>query len=309
MGYAPRRRLHVILVTGGTGFVGASIVEELLRRGKSVAVLGRDAAKVRARFGDRVEPREADVRDASSLAAAFAGADVVVNAVQFPGSPVEDRRKGHTFEEVDLKGTRHQVDAARAAGARRFVYLSGAGASRDATRHWYRYKWEAEKYLQDSGDGWTVLRPTWIYGPGDVSLNRILGLGRRLPFVPLFGDGKQDMQPVFVDDVGRIGADAALRPEAAGELLEVGGPEVMSMNDVIRTALDVMGRKRAIIHQPAAVGKAFGALASLLPSPQLSADAIEFITAPATADNTRLLAVLAPRLTPLREGLRTYLRP
>jgi NADH dehydrogenase len=254
-----------------------------------------------------VEPRVGDVREPETLAAAMAGVDVVVNAVQFSGSPIENRRKGWTFEEVDLKGTRHQVDAAKRAGVRRFVYISGVGASKDAEQHWFRYKWEAEKYLQDSGLEWVVLRPTWVFGPGDVSLNRFLGFAKLLPFVPMFGSGKQNMQPVFIDDVGRVAADCALKPEAANTLFEVGGPEVMSMNDVVKTALDVKAKRRMLLHQPVFVGKAIGTLASILPGAPLSADAIDFITHPAVADNTRLNDVLRPRLTPLREGLETYL--
>ncbi len=225
----------MILVSGGTGFVGSAIVRELLRRGEPVAVLGRDAGKVREKFGTAVEAREGDVRHPEDLAAAMAGVDVVINAVQFPNSPIENRRKGWTFEEVDLKGTRHQVDAARAAGVRRFVYMSGVGAAKESDKHWFRYKWEAEKYLQDSGIEWVIVRPTWVYGPDDVSLNRFLGFAKVLPFVPMFGKGEQMMQPVFIDDVGRVAADAALAPEAANRVFELGGPDVMSMNDVVRT--------------------------------------------------------------------------
>jgi uncharacterized protein YbjT (DUF2867 family) len=298
----------MILVTGGTGFVGSAIVRELLRRGEQVAVLGRDGAKVQQRLGAGVQARAGDVRQPETLAAAMMGVDVVVNAVQFPGSPVENRRKGLTFEEIDLKGTRNQVDAAKKAGVRRFVYVSGVGASRDSEKHWFRYKWEAEKYLQDSGLEWVIVRPTWVYGPEDVSLNRFLGFAKLLPFIPMFGDGKQAMQPVFIDDVGRVAADAALRPEAANRLFELGGPEVMTMNDVVKVALEVAGKKRPLLHQPALVGKTIGSVMSVLPKPPLSADAIDFITEPAVADNSTLAQVLRPKLTPLRDGLATYLK-
>lgn len=297
----------MMLVSGGTGFVGSAVVRELLRRDEKVAVLSRDAAKVREKFGPEVEVREGDVRDPATLAAAFAGIDVVINAVQFPGSPIENRRKGWTFEEVDLKGTRNQVDAAKAAGVRRFVYVSGVGASKNADKHWFRYKWEAEHYVQNSGLEWVIVRPTWIYGPDDVSLNRFLGFAKVLPFIPMFGDGKQAMQPVFIDDVARVIADAAQKPEAANQVFELGGPEVMSMNDVVKTALEVMGKKRPLLHQPVFIGKLLGSLPNIPPLPPLTADTIDFITEPAVADNTRVMEVLHPRLTPLREGLATYL--
>jgi len=297
----------MILVAGGTGFVGSAIVRELLRRAEKVAVLGRDGKKIRKLFDANVEVRAGDVRDPSTLGAAMRGVDIVINAVQFPGSPIENRRKGWTFEEVDLKGTRNQVDAAKAAKVRRFVSISAVGASRDADKHWFRYKWEAEKYLQDSGLEWVIVRPAWVFGPGDVSLNRFLGFAKVLPFVPMFGDGQQDMQPAFVDDVGWVSAEAALRREAANKIFEIGGPEVMSMNDVVRTALDVQGKKRLLLHQPVIIGKLLGSVASVLPGPPLTADAIDFITGSATADNTAMNEVLHPRLTTLRDGLRTYL--
>lgn len=297
----------MILVTGGTGFVGCAIVKELLRRGEKVAVLGRDGDKIHRRLGTEVEARTGDVRDTATLGAAMHDIDVVVNAVQFPGSPIENRHKGYTFEEVDLKGTRNQVDAAKAAGVKRFVSVSGVGASKDAEKHWFRYKWEAEDYLQKSGIEWVVLRPTWVFGPEDVSLNRLLGFASKLPFVPMFGSGNQDMQPVFIDDVARAAADCALKPEAANLVFEIGGPEVMSMNDVIATALEAKGKKRMLLHQPVFVGKAIGTLVGILPSPPLSADAVDFITGPATADNSLLLEVLKPQLTPLKEALKTYL--
>ena len=181
------------LVAGGTGFVGSAIVEELLKRGEPVAVLGRSAEGIRRRFGDSVEARAADVTQPETLAAAFNGIDTVINAVQFPGSPIEQPRKGWTFENIDYNGARHQVDAAKAAGVRRFVYVSGVGAAADAKKHWFRFKWQAEQYLANSGLEWVVIRPTWVFGPGDHSLNRILSFGKLLPFFPLFGRGKQDM--------------------------------------------------------------------------------------------------------------------
>jgi NADH dehydrogenase len=146
-----------------------------------------------------------------------------------------------------------------------------------------------------------------VFGPGDHALNRLLGFTKFLPFLPLFGDGKQDMQPVFIDDVGAVVGDAATKPEAANQLFELGGPDVMSMNDVLKTAMDVADRRRPILHQPMFVGKVLGTIAGVLPTPPLSADAVEFIAAPAVADTSNLQRVLSPKLTQLREGLATYL--
>ncbi|MDP3768389.1 MAG: NAD(P)H-binding protein [Dehalococcoidia bacterium] len=135
----------MILVTGGTGFVGAAAVRELARRSKRVAVLGRDASKIVRRFPDLdVVAREGDVTDPASLGAAFEGVDAVIDAVQFPNSPIENKRKGWTFEQVDYQGTVKQVAAAKEAGVGRYVYVSGAGAAPDAAKHWFVSKWRAD---------------------------------------------------------------------------------------------------------------------------------------------------------------------
>jgi NADH dehydrogenase len=234
----------------------------------------------------------------------------MINAVQFPTAPIEVPRKGWTFEQVDYQGTVNQVDAAKAAGVKRFVYVSAVGADLNGPKHWFRFKAMAEQHLRASGLEWTIVRPSWVYGPRDHSLNRLLGFTNFLPFMPLFGDGKQDMQPVFIQDVGRVVAQAATAPQAANQLFEVGGPEVMSMDDVLKTGLDVMGRKRFLLHQPMFVGTLIGKLLSLQPflTPPLTADAVDFVSRPAVADNTNLMNLLQPQLTPLRQGLESYLK-
>ena len=298
----------MILVTGGTGLVGAAAVRELARRGKQVSVLSRDASSVAQRFpGLTLEARQGDVGDSESLRAAFQGVEAVINCVQFPNSPIENKRRGWTFEQIDEQGTVRQVEAAGAAGVQRFVYVSGVGAAPDAEKHWFVSKWRAEEAVRDGGVPHVIVRPTWVYGPEDVALNRFLGFARRLPFVPSFGDGKQLMQPIFIDDLGRLLADAVERPEAQGQTFEAGGPERLAMNDVIRTALELAGRRRPILGQPAALGKLMATFLQLLPGPPLTPDAIDFITHEAVADNSALERVFAPQLTPLREGLATYL--
>jgi NADH dehydrogenase len=254
-----------------------------------------------------VEARQGDVREPSSLAAAFEGVETVINAVQFPNSPIENKGKGYTFEQVDYQGTVNQVEAAKAAGVGRIVYVSGADAAPDAEKHWFVFKWRAEEAVRASGITHVILRPTWIYGPEDVSLNRFVAFARRLPFVPTFGNGRQAMQPLFIDDIARLLADALDKPEADGQTFVVGGPERISMDDVVKTALDVAGLKKPILHQPAALGKLMATFLQFLPGPPLTPDAIDFITHEAIADNTALERVFAPKLTPLRDGLATYL--
>jgi uncharacterized protein YbjT (DUF2867 family) len=299
----------MILVAGGTGFVGGGIVRELARRGKPVAVLTRNAAKAATRFPHiEVEYREGDVRYPAGLAAAVQGVEVVIGCVQFPNSPIENQRRGYTFEETDAAGTERLVEAAKAAGVQRYIYVSGAGAAPDANYHWFRAKWRAETAVRDSGMTYVIFRPSWVYGPEDHSLNRFLGLSRYLPFVPIIGVGsKQRLQPVFIDDLGWAAAEAVDNRAADNKVFEIGGPEVLTMNEIVRTGLEILGRRRFLLPVPKTLMKAQASLLRFLPGPPLTPDAIDFITMDGLADSSELVETLGLRLTPLRDGLATYL--
>ncbi len=298
---------RTIAVAGGTGFVGEGIAAELHRRGHRVVVLSHRGEAARGALPDDIEIRTADIADPASLAPALAGVEALAIALAFPGSPMESSRRGWTFDQVDSQGTERLVAAARTAGVRRLLYISGAGAGPDAARHWFRAKWKAEEAVRASGLTWTIIRPTWIFGPRDASLNRFIGLARWLPVVPLTNSGRQLLAPVFIDDAARLAADSLTDSAADGQVFELGGPQTLTMRAIVDRALRVAGVPRPILPGPARLIKLAAWPMSLLPEPPLTPDAVDFINQPATVDLTALLARMPRRLTPLEEGLRTYL--
>ncbi len=298
----------MILVAGGSGFIGRAIVRRLVASGAEVAVVTahpeRSAARIAALGATAVI---GDVRDPASLGRAVAGMEAVVQALTFPTFPVEKKSRGFTFEEFDHLGTERLVRAAAAAGVGRFAYASGAGAAPDAPKTWYRAKWAGEEAIRATGIAAAIVRPSWVYGPGDRALNRFVTFYRRLPFVPVVGDGRQRLQPVFVDDVADV-FERALRPGAPTGTVEIGGPEVMSMDGVLTAMMDVIGARKPLVHVPAALPKLAGSVARFLPTAPLSPDAVDFLTGDALADTRGLLEAFPDvLLTPLREGLATYL--
>jgi len=298
-----------IAVAGGTGFVGGEIARELRRRGRHVIVLSSRGDGARGQLPDDIEMRKADVRDPASLGSALEGVNELVISLAFPGLPIEQPKKGFTFEEVDAAGTENLVAAAGAAGIGKVIYISGAGASHDAERHWFRAKARAEDAIRRSGMGWTIIRPTWVFGPGDVSLNRFLGFARVLPFVPMTNFGNQQLAPVYVRDVASLAADALEQEAAAERTLDIGGPEAMSMREVLHRAMDLAGTKKLLFPVPAALVKLVAWPMRFLPNPPLSPDAIDFVNQPATVDNEPLLAAMPRTLTRLEDGLSAYLGP
>jgi NADH dehydrogenase len=304
---APGLEPRVVAVAGGTGFVGGAIARELRRRGHQVVVLSSRGEASRGLLPDDVAIRQVDVTTGRGLPEALAGVDALVVALAFRNSPIEQPRRGQTFEAVDAGGTERLVAAARDQQLGAILYISGAGAAPDADRHWFRAKWRAEEAIRASGLRWTILRPTWIYGPRDVSLNRFVGFARRLPAVPLTNRGRQPLAPVFVDDVAAAAADLLVRPAGAEATFEIGGPEVLEMRDIVRRASRRAGLDRPIVPGPAPLLKIGAAPLTLLPSPPLTPDAIDFINQPAVVDPAPLRAALGREMRRLDEALATYL--
>ncbi len=328
----------VVAVAGGTGFVGGAIARALVARGYHVIVLTHrpvpagspdggapsrvalaDASSPRVPVmpdapepgasADRVEFRAADIARPETLARSLVGVDILVVSLAFRNSPIEAPRRGQTFEQVDALGTERLVAAAKAAGVGRLVYMSGAGAAVDAPKHWFRAKWRAEQAVRDSGISYTIFRPSWIYGAGDKSLNRFIGFSRWLPFIPQIGNGKQRMAPILVDDMGELVADALDSHATHNVTIDVGGPDTVSMDDVIRMALHVMRRRRPILHAPIFMMKIATAPLTLLPTPPMTPAAIDFVVQSAPVDTTELSRLLPRRLRTVAEGLATYMGP
>jgi uncharacterized protein YbjT (DUF2867 family) len=297
-----------VVVTGGTGFIGRNVVDQLLAAGLSdVAVTSRDPEH-HDLWPGRVQVLQAFAADALSLAKAVTRADVVVHTIQFPNHPVEDPGRGRTYMEVDGQGTVIAARVARAEGVRRFIYLSGAGAGEGRPQPWFKAKDIAEAAIRESGMEYALLRPSWIFGRGDRSMNRFVAFCRYLPFVPVIGDGRTPVYPIDVRDVARAVVYAVLREDTKDTVLALGGPERLTMDDVVRTIQRVIGTHRPIIHHPAGLMKLLSIPMRLLPHPPLSPGAIDFITQAVEMDPKPAMEYLGFTFRRLEDGLRDYLR-
>lgn len=296
-----------IVVAGGTGFIGREVVKRLLERGgDEVAVTTRDPAQSRSWPGP-VEQVQAFAGDRLTLGKAFTRADVVVNCIQFPNHPVEDASKGRTYMETDGHGTTIAVEAAKRVGVRRFVYLSGAGAGAGRPQPWFRAKEMAESAIRESGLEHGILRPSWIYGPGDHSMNRFVTFARSLPAIPVIGNGRTPVFPIHVEDVARQVVELVHRPDATDKALESGG-ERKTMDEVIRAIQDALGRRRPLVHHPVRLMKLLVLPMTLLPNPMLSPGAVDFITQEVEIDPRPANEYFGFVPRPLEAGLKGYVR-
>lgn len=296
-----------VLIAGGTGFIGSRIVDELLRRGgHRLVVMTRDPARARPRAG--VEYVRGDVTDPASLDAATQGIDIVVHTVQFPNHPVENPRKGWTYEKIDGEGTERMAAAAARNGVKRFVYLSGAGARPGRPEPWFKAKERAENAITSSGMEYVILRPSWIYGPDDRSMNKFVTFIKVLPVVPVIGTGQEHVQPAFITDVAKVAALAVDLPAATNRVFELGSKTPISMDDINRLIMRLLGKNKPLFHQPAWLVKIPATLLQYLPNAPLSPGAIDFITMDERVDASEAEAVFGVEFRSLESGLREYLK-
>jgi NADH dehydrogenase len=264
--------LSRITVFGGSGFLGRRIVERLAAAGAEVRVAVRHPERAGpltrvGRTGQIVTVR-ADVWDEATVGPALAGADAAVNTV---GHYVE--RGDASFEAIHGRGAMHVARAAAAAGVRRLVHISGIGANPESASPYVRARAAGEHLVREAFPGTTILRPSVMFGPNDF-LERLAGLARVLPAIPLFGAGEVKQQPVYVNDVAEAVARSLAVPEAAGQLYELGGPRVYPYRALVRLALDHAGRKRPLLPMPYFVWSALAALMAPLPRRPISRDQV-----------------------------------
>jgi uncharacterized protein YbjT (DUF2867 family) len=236
----------VILVTGGTGFVGRHVVHALRAAENDVRVLVRDRRK-----GARVEGwgatlAEGDVTDAGSLSAAAEGCDTVVHLVAIR------QGKEEQFRRVMVEGTRDLLAAARAAGVGRFVQMSALGTSEEAKDlvPYYRAKWETEQLVEASGIPHVIFRPSFVFGTDGGILPTFVKLARLAPVTPIIGSGRQRIQPIWVDDVAEYFARAVDLDAASGRTFELGGPDVVSWNEFWERLKRARRSRRPSVHVP-----------------------------------------------------------
>jgi NADH dehydrogenase len=262
---------HSICILGGTGFVGTALACRLIRDGHRVRVLTRDRFqhKTLAVLPD-LELVDCDVYDPTRLAAVLTAHDVAINLVGILNERGHDGsgfRRAHT----DLAAT--LVGACHAAGVPRLLQMSSLRAAEDAPSQYLRSKALAERAIrEEAGElAWTVFRPSVVFGRGDSFLNRFAGLLAFAPAMPLARAGAR-FQPVYVGDVVEAMVRSIDRRDTFGKVFELGGPDVVTLGDLVRWVAALTGRRRLVVGLPDPLGWLQAAALGLLPGKPMSLD-------------------------------------
>ncbi|HEX8573089.1 MAG TPA: complex I NDUFA9 subunit family protein [Allosphingosinicella sp.] len=260
-------RDRVVTLFGGGGLLGRYAAQALLRTGARLRVAQRNPRRANflhplAAVG-QLQLVPVDIRDAEKVRAAVRGSDSVINLVGI--------LKGD-FEGIHLAGARNVAEAAAEAGAKALVHVSAIGADPQSPSRYGRSKGEGEAAVRSAFPGATILRPSVAFGQEDRFINRFAGMARLAPALPVVSP-RTRFQPVYASDVGRAVAAAALDPRAhGGETYELGGPQVLTMREIMEWVCEQTGHGRPLIDIPDPAGRLLARLTGWMPGAPLTWD-------------------------------------
>jgi uncharacterized protein YbjT (DUF2867 family) len=264
-----------IFLAGGTGFVGQSLRAALA--GRPLRLLVRDRSKYASLASGDIELVEGDVIRAETLANAVTGCEAAISL-----AAIIDEASGATFDSVIRQGNVNLVEAAKQAGIKRFLLMSAMGVRHDPAFAYFEAKWQAEQAVKASGIAWTIFRPSVIFGPGDGFINTLTDLVRKAPIIPVVGSGQTKFQPVFVEEVAASFVKALDDPATVGQTFELGGPEIMTYEQLLDLIATKLGKRRPKVHVPVGLMRPVVKLAKPLP---------KALRPPVTEEQLKMLAI------------------
>jgi NADH dehydrogenase len=286
----------LVTVFGGSGFLGRHVVRALAKRDYRIRVAVR-----RPELAGHLQPLgrvgqihavQANLRYPASVEAAMRDSHAAINLV---GILAEGGAQ--TFDAVQGAGAGAVARAAAAAGAR-MVHVSAIGADENSASGYARAKAAGEKAVLSAVPSAGILRPSVVFGPEDQFTNRFAALARMSPALPLIGGGLTKLQPVYVGDVATAVADAVDGKTKEGAVYELGGPEVLTMREIMEIILDVTQRRRMLMPLPFGLAKLQALFLQFAPGDfKLTPDQVELLR----SDNVVSDAAKAEGLT--LEGL------
>ncbi|MEQ1617822.1 MAG: complex I NDUFA9 subunit family protein [Terricaulis sp.] len=270
----------LVVVFGGSGFVGKQVVRALAKAGKRVRVAMRRphlGAELRV-MGDvgQIQLMQANVRYPDSVARALEGADAVVNLV---GVLHENGKQN--FEALHIEAARTIAEAAAKQGIVGLVHMSALGATPKGPRYG-RSKYNGERAVLSACADATILRPSLVFGPEDDFFNRFANAAKFSP-VLFYTGAKAKFQPIFVGDVADAVVAALNRVEARGRVYELGGPNIYTLRQLLHFTTKEAGRARPLIDLPFVIAFPMGLLADWL------FKLIPFADPPITGDQVTML--------------------
>ncbi len=297
----------MILVTGGTGFVGRNIVRLLVERGQRVRCLVRETSPREVLHGLDVEFCTGDILAPNTLEEAFKDIDTVIHLVG-----IIKETGDATFERVHAEGTRNVLEAAKNSQIKKYVHMSALGTRPDGVSRYHKTKWQAEEAVRNSGLEYVIIRPPIICGADDEFVNMFAKMIKQTfitRIVPVIGKGESRMQPIYVGDVAHCFVEAAINDGISNKTYEIGGPDAITFNEILDTIMRVMQKKRIKIHLPMAMFKPLAFLMEkTMSNPPLNRDQLIMLREDNVCDIEEMKRDFNIQPMRFEDTIRTYLK-
>ncbi|HIC92270.1 MAG TPA: complex I NDUFA9 subunit family protein [Syntrophaceae bacterium] len=298
-----------VFLTGGTGFVGSHIIEELLNQGHNVRCLVRIGSEKRLLHTQAIEIVNGDVLESEGLAQKMKGCDAVIHLV---GIIREFPKRGITFEGLHFQATVNVVDETIKSGIKRYLHMSALGTRPHAKALYHQTKYQAEEYVQKSKLIWTIFRPSLIFGLRDNFVNMLAHLIRSSPIFPVVGDGLYQLQPVSVETVAAAFVKALEMEETHYQIYELAGDSQtnrLTYNDLVDTIAQVIGKKAWKVHIPVWLMYTLAHLFGGFKSFPITHTQITMLLEGNICDEKPFYKVFGLEPKPFKEGIARYVRP
>ncbi len=269
----------MILITGATGYIGRHLVARLVAQGERPRCLVRDINRAKRLLPvSKVELVTGATTSPDSLDAAVQGVDTIIHAAFLTAD--NKQSAGNEYEKTNVQGTANLIKAAKKAGVKRIIEISGLGTKPDKPGSYMQGRYLSEKMLKESGLDWTLIQPSVLFGKNAPFVKGLADLIRTAPVVPLIGGGKIMFQPIWVEDVVTIIVKVLEDPEhTLRRTYTIGGPAYYSFTQIINVLLKTMHKQRIKVLAPTPlVGIGVAAMEAVLPKPPLTKAAMTLFT-------------------------------
>jgi uncharacterized protein YbjT (DUF2867 family) len=267
---------RVITIVGGTGFLGRYVVKLLASAGYRLRVISRrpNAAlhlKTAGSVGQIVLV-SGNITDPATLVGKIEDSYAVINLA---GILFESGKQ--SFAQIHAHGAEKLAQMAKAAGIQRFIHVSALGVDKARNSDYARTKLLGEKAVLSAFPEATILRPSVIFGPEDNFFNQFAAMASLSPALPLLGGGRMRFQPVYVGDVAKAIEVCLNRPDAMGQVYELGGPNTYSFREILNYIMQVTGKQRMLVPVPLKLASVIGLCSEILPRPPLTRDQVKLL--------------------------------
>lgn len=275
--------MHTVFVTGATGYIGRALVHRFVKRGDHVRCLVRSMN----RLGDleplarknRIEIIQGVLQDRESLMQGCLGADWVIHSAAVTANIKESRLIN--YREVNYNGTQNLVDAAKATGVQRFVHLGGINTVPGKPNSYIYWRWKAEEWIKNGSVPWTIIQPSVLFGGHSEFIAALVRILRVSPVGPIIGNGRLMFQPIWLEDVVTCITQTCERRDLANKTIPVGGPEHLTIEQIVNILEQAMHMRRINLHIPLPLMWGIAWLGTkLLPNPPITTHTLEIFEGP-----------------------------